>query len=123
MKKGEWTILSNHGRVLRYIAKYPGDTTQKIAHEVGLSMAGVQKIITELEGQGYLARLKAGRRNHYVIHPELPMRHRLERKYSIGSVLLALGVEKRGGTRVTGSSAHNLSSKRMQTTQRGAPRL
>ena len=91
MKKGEWTFLTNHGRVLAYIAKHPQSTTQVIAHEAGITLRAVQKIITELESKGYIARKKEGRRNRYTVNPLLPMRHRLEREHSVGDILQALG--------------------------------
>ena len=91
MEKGQWTFLSNHGRVFVYIAKQPKSTTELISREVGLTQRGIQKIIAELEAAGYVARRKEGRRNHYVIHPEIPMRHRLERDHAVGDILIALG--------------------------------
>jgi DNA-binding IclR family transcriptional regulator len=93
MKKGQWTFLTNHGRVLAYIGKNPSSTIQEIAIKADLSVAGVQQIITELEEGGYLSRSKAGRRNQYKIHSRLPMRHHLERHYCVGDVLQAVGVE------------------------------
>jgi predicted transcriptional regulator len=93
MKKGEWTFLTNHGRLLAYIAKHPQSTAQGIAQEAGLSIRAVQKIITDLEEGGYLARHREGRRNRYTINPGMPMRHPLERDHSVGDVLLALGLE------------------------------
>ena len=96
MTKSKWTILSNHGRVLAYIAKRPISTTQVIAQEVGLSIRGVQQILDELEEEGYIGRQKLGRCNRYIVHPEIPMRHRLERKYSVGQILLAIGAIPKG---------------------------
>ena len=93
MEKGQWTFLSNHGRVFVYIAKQPNSTTELIAREVGLTQRGVQKIIAELEAAGYIARHKEGRRNRYTIHPEIPMRHRLERDHKVGDILIALGYD------------------------------
>ncbi len=87
----EWTFLSNHGRVLAFVAKYPNKTTQETAQQAGLSIRAVQQIIADLEGSGYLARHKEGRRNCYTVHPHLPMRHVLEREYSVGDVLEAVG--------------------------------
>lgn len=92
MKKGEWTFLTNHGRVLVYISKNPKSTTEEISRETELSLRGVQKIIAELEETGYIARFKEGRRNFYVIHPELPMRHHLEKGHAVGEILQAMGV-------------------------------
>lgn len=93
MEKGQWTFLSNHGRVFEYIAKHPKSTTEVISREVGLTQRGVQKIIAELEATGYIAPHKEGRSNRYMIHPELPMRHRLERDHAVGDLLLALGCD------------------------------
>lgn len=90
---GQWTFLSNHGRVFVYITKHPKVTTEAIAREVGLTQRGVQKIIAELEATGYIARRKEGRCNHYIVHPELPMRHPLEQEYAVGELLSALGCE------------------------------
>ncbi|MCX7912358.1 MAG: winged helix-turn-helix domain-containing protein [Dehalococcoidales bacterium] len=91
MEKGKWTFLSNHGRVFVYIAKNPQSTTEVISREVGLSQRGVQKIIAELAAAGYIVRRRQGRCNQYIIHPELPMRHRLERDHAVGDLLRALG--------------------------------
>ncbi len=93
MEKGQWTFLSNHGRVFVYIAKHPKSTTEVISREVGLTQRGVQKIIAELEVTGYIARRKEGRCNLYTVHPELPMRHQLERDHAVGDLLLALGCD------------------------------
>ncbi len=90
MEKGQWTFLSNHGRVFVFIAKHPKSTTEAISREVDLTQRGVQKIITELEAAGYVARHKDGRCNFYTIHPELPMRHKLERDHVIGELLQTL---------------------------------
>lgn len=91
MKKGEWTFLTNHGRVLAYIASNSARTTQEIAQEAGITLRTVQKIIADLEAGGYLARHKEGRQNRYTVHPGVPMRHRLERDHVVGDILLALG--------------------------------
>jgi DNA-binding MarR family transcriptional regulator len=91
LKKGKWTFLTNHGRVLAYVAKHPRSTTQEIAQEAGITLRAVQKIIAELEAGGYLERHKEGRRNRYSVHSRMPMRHRLEREHAVGEILQALG--------------------------------
>ena len=91
MKKGQWTLISNHGLILIYIAEQPKSTTEVISRKVGLSQRGVQKIIADLEDAGYVAHRKEGRCNLYTVHPELPMRHQLERGHSAGDLILALG--------------------------------
>ena len=87
MKRGEWTFLTNHGRVLAFIAKNPQSTTQEITQEAGITLRTVQKIITELEAAGYINRQKEGRRNRYTVNAWLPMRHQLERDHALGDIL------------------------------------
>ncbi len=91
LKKGEWTFLSNHGRVIAYIAKNPRSTSHIIANATNLSIPGVHRIISDLEKAGYVERSKNGRSNVYTVHPELPMRHHLESEYCVGDVLKAIG--------------------------------
>ncbi len=93
MKKRDWTFLTNHGRVLAYLAKQPRATTREIAQEANVTERAIQKVIFELETAGYIVRRREGRSNRYTIHPELPMRHRMEREYAVGNLLLALGCD------------------------------
>jgi predicted transcriptional regulator len=90
MKKGDWTVLSNHGRMLVYLTRHPQCTTQLIAQRMGLSIRAVQKIIDALEHDGYITRRRVGRCNRYLVHSEMPMRHSLERGTPVGSIINAL---------------------------------
>ena len=75
------------------MAKYPKTTTREIAQEAGITERAVQKVIHDLEAEGYIVRRKEGRSNRYMLHPELPMRHRLEHDHAVGDLLRALGDE------------------------------
>ncbi len=99
MKKGEWTFLTNHGRVLAYIAKNPQSSTREMAQEAGITLRAVQNIITELEAGGYIARHKEGRCNRYSVYSEMPMRHPLEREHTVGNILQAMGYKSLEGER------------------------
>ncbi len=90
-KKPKWTFLTNHARILAYICKSPQATTRKIAQDIGITERAVQKIIHDLEADGYIIRQKVGRNNMYTVNPEMPMRHPLERVHSVGLLLIALG--------------------------------
>ena len=90
MEKGTWTFLSNHGRVFVYLASTPSSTTENISRDVGLSLRGVQKIISDLEKSGYVTHQKVGRCNQYTVHPDRPMRHHLEEDHAIGEILSVL---------------------------------
>ena len=91
MKTRPWTFLTYHGRVLIYIAKHPQATGREIAREIGITERAVQQVIYDLVNEGYILRQKSGRSNTYTIHPEIPMRHRLEREHAVGDILNALG--------------------------------
>lgn len=77
--------------MLVYIAKHPQATGREIAQVVGVTERAVQQAIHDLVEEGYIVRQKVGRSNTYKIHPELPMRHHLERDHAIGAILDALG--------------------------------
>jgi predicted transcriptional regulator len=94
LKKRDWTFITNHGRVLAYIAKYSQSTTEDIAREVNITIRMVQIIISDLDMAGYITRKKQGRGNTYTINAELPMRHPMERDCVIGDVLQVLGCRR-----------------------------
>lgn len=60
-----------------------------LAVRVGITERAVQRIVSELEAEGYLVKHREGRRNRYDIVPDLPLRHPVERHQRI-SALLAL---------------------------------
>ena len=91
MAKHEWTFLTNHGRVFVFIAGHQRSTTRAISQAVGITERAVQLVIANLEASGHIARHREGRCNHYEVHPELPMRHPLQREYAVGDLLAALG--------------------------------
>ena len=70
----QWTLLTNHGRVLLIIAGDPDVRLRDVAASVGITERSVQMIVADLEGAGYITRERRGRRNHYVVHSgeELP---------------------------------------------------
>lgn len=89
MKNKGWTFVSNHGRVFAYIATHCDDTAQEIAQQTRLSIRAVQKIICDLEREGYLSHQKVGRNNHYKIHSEMPIIGDLECCHYMGKLLFA----------------------------------
>jgi predicted transcriptional regulator of viral defense system len=85
-----WTFLTNHTHVLLALARDPGLRLRDIADLVGITERATQRILGELEAGGYLERRKTGRRNVYVLHLGLPLRHPLERAYTVGRLIDAL---------------------------------
>jgi len=89
----DWTFLTNHSHVLLCVSTDPGMRLRDIAVAVGITERAAQRIIAELVADGYLTRNREGRRNHYQLHPELPLRHPLEDHHQIGELLRTLGTD------------------------------
>lgn len=85
-----WTFLTNHGHVLLAIATNPNLRLRDIASLVGITERTAMGIITDLEAAGYIEREKIGRRNHYHLKSDVPMRHPLEAHHMVGDLLGAL---------------------------------
>jgi hypothetical protein len=92
---GDWTFLSNHAHVLLCIAREPEIRLRDVAERVGITERAVQRIVADLEAGRYLERARSGRRNRYMIHPELPLRHPVEAHRDVGA-LLALVLDAGG---------------------------
>lgn len=58
-----------------------------IAKEVGITERAVQLIVADLEEEGYITRLKDGRCNIYKINKNLHLRHPIESKCLIDSLI------------------------------------
>lgn len=89
----EWTLLSNHGHVMVYLARHPDARLRDLATEVGITERAAQRIVNELVQDGYLLKEKIGRRNRYRLNRNAPMRHPIERDHSVGELLSSLGGE------------------------------
>jgi DNA-binding transcriptional ArsR family regulator len=82
-----WTFLSNHTHVLVCLAADGSQTLREVAAKVGVTERAVQRIVADLEEGGVLERQRDGRRNAYVIHPDVPLRHPLEAHCRIGDLI------------------------------------
>ncbi len=61
-----------------------------IAAAVGITERSAHKVLSELVEEGYVLRERHGRRNHYKVKPELPLRHPLEQQREVGELLEVL---------------------------------
>lgn len=85
-----WTFLTNHSHVLLCIAANPDILTRDIADLVGITERSAQRIISELEEAGYVSHHKVGRRNHYEVHANRPLRHPLESHLEVEALIEVL---------------------------------
>jgi len=91
---GGWTFLTNHAHVLFCIASDPEVRLRDVSARVGITERAVQRIVTDLEGEGYLTVSKEGRRNRYQVNYGLPLRHPIERHRTV-QALIDMVVEPR----------------------------
>jgi MarR family len=86
----EWSFLTNHARVLLYIAHDPGARLRDISASLGITERTAHGIITDLAEAGYVVKQRDGRRNRYQIEANLPLREPGSREPAIGEVLAVL---------------------------------
>ena len=82
-----WTFLTNHAHVLIVLNSDPGMVLRRVALRVGITERAVQRIIHDLEENGFIRREKVGRQNHYEVMTEQPLRHPIEAHRTIGDLL------------------------------------
>ena len=75
------------------IARDPDTRLRESAERIGISERAVFSIIDDLERDGYVVRIRNGRRNRYVINTKRPLRHPVEHPSVIGDLLAALPSE------------------------------
>ena len=93
-----WDFLTNHAHVLTCVANDPGIRLRDIADAVGITERAAHRILSELVEEGYVLRERQGRRNHYQVVPELPLRHPLVQEREVGDLLeVLLGAARSAG--------------------------
>lgn len=82
-----WTFLTNHAHVLLCLSLDPEARVREVAGRVGITERAVHRILSELEGGGYVTRERDGRRNRYTVNGDLPLRHPIEQHRSVREIL------------------------------------
>ena len=82
-----WRFVTNHAHVLECIATDPTARLRDIAASVGITERTAAQIVDDLERAGYLTKTRNGRRNHYEVHDELPLRHPRHRHHTVGDLI------------------------------------
>jgi len=83
----KWDFLTNHAHVMVCVARDPGARLRDIAAAVGITERAAHRIVSELVDEGYVIRERQGRRNHYQVKSELPLRHPLAGERDVGELL------------------------------------
>jgi hypothetical protein len=85
-----WSLLTNHARVLLCIAHDPSARLRDIAASLGITERSAYAIVTDLTAAGYVVKQKDGRRNSYQIQAHLPLPEPASQEPAIGEVLALL---------------------------------
>ena len=93
-----WTFLTNHAHVFLCLARDPEMRLRDVADQVGITERAAQRIVADLEAEGYITSERVGRRNRYVVHPEAPLRHPIEEQRAVGNLMRLLDVRPEAAT-------------------------
>jgi DNA-binding IclR family transcriptional regulator len=85
-----WTFLTNHAHVLLSLAAFPDPRVRDVADRVGITERATMRILHDLEAGGYVVRERVGRRTHYRLRLDMPMRHPAEATRSVRVLVEAL---------------------------------
>jgi len=99
---GSWTFLSNHGRVLLFLAHDPGMRLRDIATRAGITERSAYGIVSDLAAAGYISKHRDGRRNRYEIQANLPLQEPAGSERTVGEVLALLAGAAAGRARAGG---------------------
>lgn len=69
----------------------PESRLRDVAAKVEITERAVQSIVADLEIAGALTRHRDGRRNHYQIHLDVPLRHPVESGKTVRHLLEMVG--------------------------------
>jgi DNA-binding IclR family transcriptional regulator len=94
--KPRWTIFSNHGTILFYVAANPDATIRTMSETLGLTERQISRILRDLEDGGLLEAERHGRRNSYTVNPDAYLRHPALSHVKLRRVIEALATELEG---------------------------
>ena len=93
MKK--WNFITNHGLVLLYISHNPQCTMRDMAAALGVTERSIQRVLKDLEAEGYVTWQSTGRGNIYEINHTRGLKHELTRDVIVGDLLNLLGCKRK----------------------------
>jgi predicted ArsR family transcriptional regulator len=91
-----WFFLTNHANVLLTVARDGEARTRDIAERVGITERGAQRILGDLIAEGYVSKIKVGRRNRYTVNRKGHLRRPGFEELEIGPLLDLLGGDAGG---------------------------
>jgi len=90
-----WKFVTNHALVLCQIAQQPRITVREISLAIGITEKATHRIITDLETDGYVTKIREGRRLRYWVNSDLRLRGEILQDKAVGDLLEVLGWKRR----------------------------
>jgi hypothetical protein len=91
--QSRWTFLTIHLHALACLARGPELRIRDIADLIGITERATVQILNQLEASGYVTKTRVGRRNHYTVHGEPPLRHPMHNGRQVGELLRVIEPE------------------------------
>jgi predicted ArsR family transcriptional regulator len=88
-----WTFLSNHAHVLVCLSRQADIRLREVAAVVGITERAAQSIVADLVREGYVTRVREGRRNRYTVDEHRRLRHPASGATTVGRLLAALDTD------------------------------
>ncbi|MCJ8276256.1 MAG: winged helix-turn-helix transcriptional regulator [Bdellovibrionales bacterium] len=82
-----WNFFTNYGHIIFLLSMEPELTLREVAQKVGITERATQKIIHDLEKDGFLKISKVGRQNSYKIIGRKKLRHNIEKNCRIDELI------------------------------------
>jgi len=86
----DWSLLTNHARLLLAIENEPGLRVRDMAERLDLSERGILLILRDLREAGYVTSRREGRRVFYDVVPDKPLRRDALKHRTVGELLSLL---------------------------------
>jgi DNA-binding transcriptional ArsR family regulator len=83
----DWSLLTNHARLLLLIDHAPDLRVRDMAERLDLSERGTALILRDLREAGYVTSRREGRRVYYTVVPSKPLRSDLLKHQTVGQLL------------------------------------
>ena len=90
-------FLTNHAHILAFLRANPSARLRDVADAVGITERTAATIVGDLRQAGYMTMSREGRRNRYVVHDNLPLRHPRHRHRTVGELIRFLEEPPSGG--------------------------
>ena len=103
-----WTLITNHGAALLYVAEHPDATVREVADAIEVTERAGARLLRDLREDGYLAARRIGRRNVYELNPNKSLRHPVVVEMSVADLLQGLVGEVRGLRELSRKAARDL---------------